>query len=358
MIHIKSITIIVGFIVSLSGVTFMSKAQPLTDEQPSVSAQQPTQYSPFWETGTFSSFGGKDNVRINYASFTSPAHAQCIILVPGRSEGYLKYKELSEEFFNQGYDIHIIDHRGQGISQRMTSNPHKGYVKNFDDYSEDLHQFVKLVSQNSCQTTFLLAHSMGGAIAARYLQQYDTPITAAVFASPMIAINSGGLPTWLAQGIISTGITLNKLFSHEPWYFLGQGDYQPTPFSENVLTHSAERYKTFADLYQQTPEIQLGGVTFHWLGEAVKANKDIFADIEKLTTPTIVLQSGSDKIVDNLAQTDFCRALHHAHPHSCPTGDVISINAAHHELFFEEDKYRAAAIKQVLTWFSQHNAKN
>lgn len=358
MVHIKSITFIVCFIVSLSGVTFMSKAQSLTDEEPLVSAQQAAGHLSFWETGLFSSFNGKDNIRINYASFTDKAHSQCIIVVPGRSEGYLKYKELSEDLFNQGYDIHIIDHRGQGISQRMTRNPHKGYVENFDDYSEDLHQFVQLMSQDHCKTQFLLAHSMGGAIAARYFQRYDSPITAAVFASPMIAINSGGLPSWLAQGIISTGITLNKLFSHEPWYFLGQGDHQPTPFSENLLTHSAKRYKTFTDLYQQTPEIQLGGVTFHWLGQAIKANHDIFTDIEKLTTPTIVLQSGGDKIVDNLAQTDFCRALHAAHPQSCPTGDVIAIDAAYHELFFEEDSYRTAAIEHVLAWFSQHNAKN
>jgi lysophospholipase len=331
----------------------MSYAQPLSIENELNSAES-QKIEAHWARGNYLSFLGKNNVRIHYASFTQDSHKKRIILVPGRSEGYLKYKELSFDLFNQGYDLHIIDHRGQGISERITADPHKGFVNQFDDYSEDLNQFVTLTSQESDKKTFLLAHSMGGAISSRYLQQYDHNIAAAVLASPMIAVSSGGIPTWLAHGIINGGSKLNNMFSDTPWYFLGQGKYASTPFEQNQLTHSEIRYQIFKDLYQQTPELQLGGVTFQWLAQAIQANKDIFTNIDKLTVPILVLQSGSDTIVDNQAQDDFCQVLHQVNQSSCPDGKALKIEGAFHELFFEQDKYRQPAIEQVIKWFESY----
>lgn len=345
--------ILVILSMGLFGGNTMSYAQALSIES-ELSAVENVQIEDHWASGQFSSFEGKDNIRINYASFSHNSNNKRIIIVPGRSEGYLKYKELSFDLFNHGYDLHIIDHRGQGISERMAADPHKGYVKQFDDYSEDLNQFISLVSLNSDKKTFLLAHSMGGAISSRYFQQYDHNISAAVLASPMIAVSSGGIPLWLAKGVINTGNTLNDWFSKSPWYFLGQGPYSPTPFEKNQLTHSEIRYQIFSDLYQQTSELQLGGVTFHWLAQALKANSDIFAHIDKFTVPTLVLQSGADTIVDNQAQDDFCQALHQVNNQSCPGGKVVRIEGAYHELFFEQDKMRNLAIEQVLTWFDSH----
>jgi len=350
MKKIKRILFCISVLI-FSGISTMTTAQP---NLASNTAAAEDAISAHWGKGEFSSFQGVDDIRINYASFTDKSHQQCIVIVPGRSEGYLKYKELSHELFNHGYDIHIIDHRGQGISERMTENRYKGYVKSFDHYSDDLNSFIQQITEQQCAKTYLLAHSMGGAISARYLQRYPNEIAAAVLASPMIAINGGGIPTWLASTIINAGDMLNRLVSDQPWYFLGQNDYQPGNFESNSLTHSKPRYQVFKNLYQQTPELQLGGVTFTWLAQALQANSDIFNDIEALATPTIVLQSGGDTIVDNQAQNEFCQVLNQAHPASCEEGKPILIETAYHELFFEEDKYRTPAIEAVLSWFNQH----
>ncbi|REL28546.1 alpha/beta fold hydrolase [Thalassotalea euphylliae] len=318
----------------------------------------PTRYDneikSFWQTGQFSEFSGVDDVSIRYAQFLSPSRNKCLLLVPGRSESYLKYQELAFDLTNAGYNLFIIDHRGQGLSGRMQSDEHKGYVAEFDHYSDDLHFFVDNIVQPQCQQDiFLLAHSMGGAISARYLQRYQTPIKAAVLASPMIAVNSGGIPSWLGEFIIGSGDTLSQWFSDDSWYFLGQSGYSSTPFADNALMQSPVRYEIFTHLYQSTPDLQLGGVTFRWLSEAVQVNKDIFSDIHKLTVPTIVLQAGSDTVVDNQAQNDFCQALHAAHPQSCPEGKPAVIAGARHEIFFELDKYRIDGIVQTLNWFQQ-----
>ena len=309
----------------------------------------------FWQQGTFSSFLGIDSIRINFAAFTQPSYTQCLVLSPGRSESYIKYQELAFELSQQGYNIFIIDHRGQGLSQRMTTNPHKGYVKQFDDYAHDLATFINQYVLPHCAENdkpLLLAHSMGGAIATRTMQLYPELIKAAVLSSPMFAINSGAIPLWLAKGLIGSGTYLNQLLSEEPWYFIGQGNYQHSAFEDNPLTHSKSRYQQFISRYQAQSTVQLGGVTYHWLAQSLQVKDDIFADIERMNTPILILQAGADSIVDNNAQNDFCAALQQ-HKKLCSTGSPIRINGAYHELFFEKDVYRQQAITTALSWLQK-----
>lgn len=335
------------------GLHFMTYASEYTQEH-ELKEKYHNEIATFWQTGTFGNIEGVNKTKLAYASFINASNNKCLVIVPGRTEGYLKYKELSFVLFQQGYDIHIIDHRGQGISQRMQENPYKGYVEVFDFYSDDLHTFIEQVVNPQCKDQYLLAHSMGGAIAGRYLQRFPNNIKAAVLASPMIAINSGPMPEWLAKSVVSIGDTLSQWLSDDSWYFLGQGDYEKSDFEDNRLTQSKLRYQLFNQEYQNQPNLQLGGVTYRWIAEALVANEALFEDIEKLSTPTIVLQAGGDVVVDNQAQNDFCAALHLAHSASCPNGRPLHIADSEHELFFEIDSIRNAAIDAALSWFKRH----
>lgn len=317
----------------------------------------------FWQQGTFSNFSGVNNIKLSFAIFNSPQHKKCLIISAGRSEAYLKFKELSYDFFKQGFNIYIIDHRGQGLSQRILSNSNKGYVDNFDDYADDLHHFIENIVEPNCQQNiatqkfplYLLAHSMGGAITVRYLQKYPNKLNAVVLSSPMIAFNRGGLPNWLSNLVIKSSNKLNHWFSKEQWYFVGQSDFKPTDFKNNLLTHSKKRFQRFMDLYQSEPKIQLGGVTVHWLQQAVITTENIFANLANINVPLIVIQSGADSIVDNQAQNEFCAQLHQLQPHSCPDGKPVVITGANHELFIESDNYREMALSTALKWFNQHH---
>ena len=311
----------------------------------------------FWKQGEFSTFEGVNNIRINYASFTRNENKECLIIVPGRTEGYLKYQELAFDLFNQGYNLFIIDHRGQGISGRMLQNPHKGYVDSFEHYVDDLNHFVDNVVTPACNSQnkpFLLAHSMGGNISALYLTKYSEKIQAAVLASPMIGINTGGLPVWLGRSIINTRVWWDNSFNDESNYFIGQGDYSNYPYEDNALTQSRIRFEFFKNTYDVTPELQLGGVTNMWLKQALIARDTIFSTLNNITTPVTVLQSGADTVVDNLDQFEFCEQLHKAQPQSCLNGKPQVFDGAYHELFFEVDEIRNPAIDAVIGWFNQH----
>ena len=355
---IKTIILNSLFFLGMLTMTLAQANAELYTQETELDKRLLTEINAFWQQGQFSSFSGVEQVRINYAAFVEQQNQECIVLVTGRSESYLKYQELAFDLHQQGFNLFIIDHRGQGLSQRLLANNHKGYVKNFDDYAHDLHHFIKTIVAKSCASNneqpHLLAHSMGGAIAIRMMQLYPLSVKSAVLTSPMIAVNNGNIPNWLAKTLISAGDKLESWFSDEADYFIGQTGFKETPFSENELSQSTVRYQNFLDVYQQNTEIQLGGVTTHWLAEALKATKNIFAELPKLAKPILVMQSANDTVVSNEAQDEFCLQLHQLNAKSCPFGKPFIINDALHELMFEQDQYRTPAIKRAIAWFRQN----
>lgn len=85
-----------------------------------------------------------------------------IVVCPGRIESYIKYAELAYDLFHLGFDVLIIDHRGQGLSGRMLPDTHRGHVDNFSDYVDDLAAFWQQeVQPGPWRKRYILAHSMG-----------------------------------------------------------------------------------------------------------------------------------------------------------------------------------------------------
>ncbi|GAA6173900.1 alpha/beta fold hydrolase [Colwellia sp. KU-HH00111] len=315
----------------------------------------------FWQQGAFASFSGVDQLSIEYAVFLHKTLARkCLVISPGRCEGYLKYKELCFDWFNQGFNIFIIDHRGQGLSERVLDNRDKGYVENFQYYIDDLATFIETIVYPHCDVggtinkPYILAHSMGGAIVARYLQDYPKTIQAAVLSSPMFGFNSGAMPKVAAETVVKLAAKLNHCLSDSPWYFFGQKNYCEVAFTHNRLTHSPLRLGLFNELYSQTPALQLGGVTIQWLTESLRALETLFSKLDQIITPTLVIQAGSDKVVCNQAQTAFCQQLQQVQPLACASGSPLVITGAYHELFFERDIYRQPALTAAAKWFEQH----
>ncbi|MEB8285784.1 alpha/beta fold hydrolase [Aeromonas veronii] len=292
-------------------------------------------------------FKGKDGVTIRYAALRQAKVDRAILIVNGRVESYLKYQELAWDLWRQGYSLYLIDHRGQGMSGRMLDDPQKGYVDQFDDYVVDLKQFHdQVIIADQPAKLFLLAHSMGGAISARYLERWPDDIKAAVLSSPMMGINLGGLPKWLAKGLAATLGTVGGWIG-EPPYGPGQGPYQDDGFADNGLTHSHSRYQAFRQLYEQYPQIKLGGATAHWIYQGITGADAAIAGAGAIKTPLLVLQAGDDKIVDNAAQDHFCTLA------KCEGGKPLRIEGAWHELLMETDDKRQPALTAMAEFFAR-----
>ena len=299
---------------------------------------------PFWKNHVRQgAFSGQHGVRVSYA-WAIPDDCQgTVVISSGRIESLLKYKEVMYDLYQHGLAVFILDHRGQGLSGRMTDNPHHGYVSSFDDYVDDLVYFYQhIVQPNKQGQTALLCHSMGSAIGALTILRHPAMFSCVAFCSPMFGIRPA-LPDSVASILLWMSDKRAVRRGQKNDFFFGQRDYKPVPFALNKLTHSRIRYDWFRKLYNESPEIQLGGVTGQWLAAAREAMKTIRQRANELKLPVLLLSAGADKVVDNSIQEEVAAKM----PHCAFT----QIPGAEHELFIESDAYRQPAMESVLRFF-------
>lgn len=305
----------------------------------------------FWKQRQEAEFSGVAQVPIRYVRFTSAQHDKVILLCPGRIESYVKYPELAWDLFQSGYDVIIIDHRGQGRSGRLLEDSHRGHVVAFEDYVDDLETlYNNEIATRHYRRRFALAHSMGGAILAMMLVRQPAAFDAAVLASPMFGIPLP-MPRWLADRILNWA---EKRPAFRDGYALGTGSWRARPFAINELTHSRERYRRNLRFYADDPGLRVGGPTYHWVREAIRAGQLILSEAAQISTPLLLLQAGEEKVVDNRAQDLFCQTMTAA-GQPCSEGKPVVIAGARHEILFEKDRMRAEALESILTFFARYN---
>ncbi|MBQ4798517.1 alpha/beta fold hydrolase [Pseudoalteromonas sp. MMG006] len=274
--------------------------------------------------------------KLFYAYAIPDNAATAVVISTGRVEGLEKYKELIWELYCNNFAVFIMDHQGQGRSYRHLKNKHKGFVKHYNNYSSDLNNFdQQIVSKHWQGKKIMLAHSMGSAIAIDYLAKFENSYKGVFLSAPMFDIFTKDVPKIPTQFIVK----LATLLGLHSFYAFGQGNYNPIPFAENVLTSSEERYTYFRQTYKLEPNIQLGGVTFGWLAATIAFLKSI--DNLNVSIPLFIASAASDTVVNNKAQYSF--AKRHAH------ATIESFEDAKHELLFERDEIR----KPLLTNFYQ-----
>ena len=305
----------------------------------------------FWRQREECEFVGVENLTIRYVRFRDASHDKVVLLVPGRIESYVKYPELAYDLFQCGYDVIIIDHRGQGRSDRLLDDRHRGHVARFEHYVEDLETlYLKEIVPHHYRHRFALAHSMGGAILALFLAQQPRAFHAAALAAPMFGIYLP-MPGWMANRLLDWA---EKRPLIRDGYAPGTGKWRAHPFGLNRLTHSRERYKRSLRFYADDPAIRVGGPTWHWVREGVQAGNNIINQAASISTPLLLLQAGEDKIVDNRSHQLFCDAMSAA-GHPCDGGGPYVIAGARHEILFEQDEMRADALDAILDFFQRHS---
>ncbi|RDV26684.1 alpha/beta fold hydrolase [Alteromonas aestuariivivens] len=301
---------------------------------------------PFWQSQVHSGHWlGKHGVRLNYAWSLPKGCERVVVISSGRIESLLKYKELVFDLFSNGLGVFICDHRGQGLSERMTSDHHHGYVANFNDYVDDLISFVhQQVRVRTRLPLHLLCHSMGGAIGVLAALREPDLFRRIVVSAPMFGIRPA-MPGWMASGVIGYWLLVNRVRRQSAGYFFGQKPYAPAPFGLNKLTHSAVRYRIFRELYAAKPEIQLGGVTSEWLHAAHRGMAEVESNAHLLAIPALVLSAGSDSVVDNRRQKRVADLF--------PDGRFHVVEHARHELFIETDSHRNEALTLAMDFIAE-----
>lgn len=299
---------------------------------------------PYFTTGQQRTFINSQGLKLNFYSFVKSENTKTIVILPGRTEPAIKYAELVYDFKDLKANIYILDHQGQGASERLLADSHKGYVKLFDNYIQDLSGWLNevVIPETPAQDRFLLAHSMGGTIATVYLAKGNTTFKKAILSCPMLEINTK--PYTESVGRLLTNVLVlagqGKKYAPERGPYIAEAD----TFEKNELTHSEARFDMTKALFVSQPELALGGPTSTWVDQALKTTKKIDALSTKIKIPLLMFQAGMDLIVQPARQDSFC-----GKSSSCKK---IHFATSHHEILQETDDIRNQALQLIKTFIN------
>jgi lysophospholipase len=276
-------------------------------------------------------FEGRGGVRLR-AMIAQPhavAPRGTVLLCPGRTEFIEKYFEVITELQSRGFVVLCLDWRGQGLSDRETSDRLKGHIASLDDAVADLFAATRVFGARLPRPHIVMAHSMGGGIALRGLQANKITADAAFFTAPMWGIRN------LKDLAVQASRFLTSIGFGEAFAFGVETRWRREPFKKNSVTNDKERFARAQGLIQTEPNLALAGPTFAWVAAAAEMIEAVRQPgaLAHLRLPVSVLSAGEELLVENAAHEQLARAM--------PNARHVTIARAKHELLMETDDIRA-----------------
>lgn len=282
-----------------------------------------------------------DGLRIRAGVWGADAPHGTVLLFPGRTEALEKYGRAAADLRARGFATLVIDWRGQGLSDRLHSDPALGDVGRFTDYQRDLAAVMAFLRASSLpRPFFLLAHSMGGAIGLRSLLE-GLDVRAAAFSSPMwgIAMASHMVPVAWTLSTVARPLRLGHVMAPgQP----AESYLLRVPFDGNNLTTDPGMWDYMRRQIAADARLGLGGPSLRWLNEALRENRRM-RPVPSPVTPTLTFLGTNEQIV--------VPAAIRARMGRWEGGQLIEIDGARHEILMESPARRAMVFDAVATHF-------
>ena len=274
-----------------------------------------------------------DGVGLRFARWDPPPGRRgTVVVLQGRAEFIEKYYETVRDLRARGFAVATFDWRGQGLSDRALADRHKGYVRNFAEYSADLDAVMEQVVLPDCPPPiFALGHSMGGAVAIRACHGGSRWFERVVLSAPMIALPPGPL-TRVAGPLARIMRLIGRGSAYVP-----SGDQSHSgrqEFIGNVLTSDPVRFARNAAVLEQAPDLGLGAPTIAWADAAMRQmNRFAVPSYPgSIRQPILMVAAGRDEVVSTPAIETFGMNL--------LAGRHLILPGSKHEILQEQDHYR------------------
>lgn len=291
------------------------------------------------------SFTAKDGTVIHYCNYALQDAKALIVISHGFCEFAEKYNELVYYFLRAGYSVFMAEHRGHGKSGRMTGDSDMVYVKSYQEYVDDLKQYMDQVvlQEQGDKLRFLFAHSMGGAVGALILEQEPRLFQGAVLSSPMLEVNTGKVPARLALWIAGVQVLLGK----DKHYIVGQHAFEKVSAYASSSCMSRQRYSYIFQKRLEDADYRTNGGAYGWLLASIRSVKELGKkkNAAKIEAPVLLFQAGKDTLVKAAGQERFAARLKWA--------DFVYVHDSRHEIYNAEDEVREAYLEEIFDFFER-----
>ena len=277
---------------------------------------------------------------IYYEIYATKNAKAAMVMSHGFSENTVKIKEIIYYMVAQDYMVFAVDHRGHGRSFRQSPHPNLVHLNNFNDYIEDLHQFVSLIVKTETSLPlFIFGHSMGGGIAAGYIERYPDDFKKAVLSSPMLKLH---LPFPERITRVITGVKC--LIGQGDTFGPGQGPYKGLEDFEGSSSSNRARFDHYQRLKKDNPPFQISANSYGWIYHSICAIAKIRSRsaCARIKIPVLILRCEEDALIDPTGLDQFAD-----HTADCR---IIDFNNCRHEIYNSDDHIISAYYDAIFTF--------
>ena len=242
-----------------------------------------------------------------------------LLVVHGLAEHGGRYANLVDHFVPRGFAVCAHDHPGHGQSDGP-----RVYVRRFADLTDALDRHVERIqAEHPGLPVFLIGHSFGALIAARFLLDRQDAFTGAVLSGSLVKI---------PDHVSSLTVTISHILS----------TLIPKAGLVGIDPSGVSRDPAVVRAYVDDPLVYHGKTTARLGCEMLKGMQQVTAGASRITLPLLILHGGEDRLVD-------LAASHMLHAQVGSTDkDLIVYDGLHHEIYNEPE--HPTVLADVEAW--------
>ncbi len=242
-----------------------------------------------------------------------PARA-VILLAHGLGEHCGRYQAFAEYFLERGISVVAPDHLGHGASPGERT-----HLTSFDQYLRPLDELREMISQWYPELPcFLIGHSMGGLIAARYLLDHQDKFAGAALS---------GAALQAAQPPSAFAMFLARLFSR----------FLPKMGMLKLEATQISRDPKVVQDYLDDPLVHNGKASARLVVELFQNMERVERDRAKITLPIFVMHGEADAMTTSEGSEQFQRAV------GSSDKSLKIYKGLYHEIFNEPERLEVMA---------------
>lgn len=260
-----------------------------------------------------------DGLALRLVDWTGDAARGTVLIVHGLGEHAERYGHVAQWLATRGFRVVGYDQRGHGQSEGM-----RGDVPSATALLEDL-ELVVDAARPATGPLILLGHSMGGAIAARFVAEERRRVDFLILTSPALAAElSFGqrLQLWIGERVVPSIAVSNQLDVQR----ISHDSAVVRAYLEDPLVHDRLSPR-LARMVLQSGEYARAAAS-HW------------------TVPTLLLYAGADALVSPSGSDAFAAAAPRA------LVDAERFEGLYHEILNEDAQRAEPVFDRLQRWLN------
>lgn len=273
------------------------------------------------ETGVFK---GARGLQLYYRRWLPDDEPKAVlVIVHGLAEHCGRYGNVINHLVPLGYAVHGFDLPGHGRSEGQ-----RVYIDHFSEFTDALDEFLAMARRRHPEKPlFLLGHSMGGLIVARFLVERDAGVAGAIVSAPAVKLSDD-----IPLALIWASRVLSRIL--------------PRVGLKPLEAEGISRDPTVVKAYVNDPLVYTGKITARLGDELLRAGNEVRRNASSITVPLLILQGSGDRLVDPGGAQLLYDAL------SATDKTLKLYEGLYHEVMNEPERERVLA--DVHAWLEEH----